>query len=200
MFEILIHLIIFKGPDALTKQQAIDLVRDIRPRYVEELNVKPRISKVTVVFRDPTRRCRESIESSAMLCRYVLARNYLDRRDFTSLNNIKLVIAPPARYKGKIWTSGIANQASYQKEGKQAIALAPLMRYNSDGIDYNEVSRIVLEHELGHVIGAGHYTKAEAPQTVMHPAALAYVDETLPDYLRFAPFSVNQIKAFLKIF
>lgn len=81
------------------------------------------------------------------------------------------VVAPPVPDVGRLWFGGVA-LASCRK-ARPRLAYGNAGPVNISGLDRRLVSAVIMQHELGHLLGANH--TEELPPTVMHPAPLGPV-------------------------
>ena len=205
-YIVAVHLIFVEArKDAMaTRKQVMSAFATAKQRYAEELGVDLRLKKVTKLKRDFSRRQRFSIYGS--FPRFAKAFNYTLGRGWWYDNMVKLYVLPGLQEGEIVYAGGIANFCTYRtaKDFQEKPPVAVVFSPPAGRINAKELLAITMEHEVGHTICASHYTKAFDPQTVMHPAALAFIDDLaagvstgIPDFLRFAPFSINEISKYL---
>lgn len=204
-YIVAVHLIFVEArKDAMaTRKQVMSAFATAKQRYAEELGVDLRLKKVTKLKRDFSRRQRFSVYGS--FPRFAKAFNYTLGRGWWYDNMVKLYVLPGLEAEGKVYAGGIANACKYRtaKDFKEVPPVAVVFSPPAGRINAKELLAITMEHEVGHTICASHDDN-EAPPGVMHPAALSFIDALasgqstgIPDFLRFAPFSINEISKYL---
>lgn len=200
-----VHLIFVeaKKEAMATRKQVIAAFSTAKQRYADELGIELKLKKTTMLKRDFSRRQRFSVYGS--FPRFAKAFNYTLKRGWWYDNMVKLYVLPGLEADGKVYAGGIANGCTYRsaKDFQEKPPVAVVFSPPSERINAKEILAITMEHEAGHTICASHDDN-ETPPGVMHPAALAFIDALasgqstgIPDFLRFAPFSVNQILKYL---
>lgn len=198
-YMVAVHLIFVEAKKeiALSKKQVMAAFAATKERYADELGIDLQLKKITKLKRDFSRRQRFSVYGS--FPRFAKAYNYTLKRGWWYDNMVKLYVLPGLQQGGTVYAGGIANGCTYRtaKDFQEKPPVAVVFSPPSERVNAQEFVAVTMEHEVGHTLCASHYTKAFDPQSVMHPAALAFIDNLVPDWMRFAPFSVNEIKNYM---
>lgn len=62
---------------------------------------------------------------------------------------------PPTPYDGKLWFAGVT--PSICGFGNHNVAIGNAAYLNAAGLDRLPNSQVIMQHELGHILGASHY-------------------------------------------
>lgn len=197
-YVVAVHLIFVDAKKEVmaSKQQVMAAFSAAKQRYADELGVELKLKKVTKLKRDFSRRQRFSVYGS--FPRFAKAFNYTLKRGWWYDNMVKLYVLPGLQEGEIVYAGGIANGCTYRtaKDYQEKPPVAVVFSPPSKRVNAQEILAVTMAHEVGHNLCAGHFDSTEPP-SVMHSAALAFIDNLVPDWLRFAPFSVNEIKAYL---
>lgn len=201
-----VHLIFVEAKKEImaSRKQVMAAFNTTKQRYANELGVELKLKKTTMLKRDFSRRQRFSVYGSYP--RYLKAYNYTLKRGWWYDNMVKLYVIPGLQAGPTVYAGGIANFCTYRtaKDFQEKPPVAVVFSPPSKRINAQEILAVTMEHEIGHTLCATHYKKAFDPQSVMHEAALAFIDDLaagittgIPDFLKFAPFSVNEMSKYL---
>lgn len=156
-----VSIIRAEGPHALSEGDAYRAFFGVRERYrelgfelklrrfINTVDSKPQVSITTFDFAD-----------RLSYWRLEVAKNRWSRPHW-----ITFVMLPPVPFDGKLWFAGLAT-TTCQRGSSIAIGNASLT--NAEGLPRFENSQVILQHELGHLLGAGHY---DGSYNVMHSLA-----------------------------
>lgn len=161
---------------------------DVQQIYREEVGIELRL-KNYVKRRNPFPKFTTLKKREALLRKW---EGYFRRRRNKAV--LKFALTPPLTDTGGLfYLAGFANRTCAYK------SINPVGYSVGEPVNPNGQARYIhsvyaMAHELGHLLGAEHCWSANGrPQTIMHPAALAFV-EAQGGRLYFDRLSVDSIR------
>lgn len=190
-----VHLILAKGDGGYSGKEIKKLFAVAAQRYHEEMGITVKLKKMTVIGRDITRKWREGFTPKMMFFRRQKALQWMDSTNNLDSKLVRIFIVPAQRDGNQRIMFGNGQLCSYKDPTKEAMVFIAGDPVNGMGHSRTDQMITALEHELGHVLCSQHIELPEP--TVMETDALSFVAPLLPDHLRFAEQSKNEIKNYL---
>lgn len=179
-----VHVVHVLGEHAISTTRARELFSIVKGEYSRQLAINLKLK----YFRVRNDRISQNLNNRISILNYY--ERVFSRRPRHRWAHVSMAILPPIKDGGIYYLAGYANGTC--RFGKRfGVAVANAEETNSYGALRFVHSIVAFMHELGHLLGAKH--NDALPATVMHSAAMAYVDSQGGAVLDFHPNSVKQI-------
>lgn len=138
------------GPNALSEGDAYRAFFGVRERF-RELGLELKLRRfVNTADLYP----QSKIDSFAFADTLNYWRREVRLKRYSRRHWLTYVVLPPVSYSARLWISGIATSTCTNQD---AVAIGNATMKNADGMDRFPHSQVIMQHEIGHLLGASHF-------------------------------------------